>query len=190
MNGKPIKEKTCPICKGKFTPWNSTQRVDSTTCTIEYNKQEDQKKADKQANKVHAVRKRAFQANDLKLRKKVAQQAFNAFIRKRDINEGCISCDKTESWKGQWHAGHFKTIGARSDLRFNEDNCHKQCSPCNNHLSGNIAEYTPRLIKKIGMVRFNTLAAVTIKKYTCEDYSKVERFYRLKVKELDRLTSG
>ncbi len=190
MNGKEIKPKICAVCTGEFIPFSTTARVCSPTCAIEWNRQKDIKKALKQANKTHLIRKQVFYANDTKLRKKVAQTAFNAFIRRRDINEGCISCDKTESWKGQWHAGHFKTIGARSDLRFNEDNCNKQCSPCNNHFSGNIAEYTPRLIKKIGMVRFNTLSAVTIKKYTCEDYSKIERFYRLKVKELDRLTSG
>ena len=36
-------------------------------------------------------------------------------------------------------------------------NVHKQCSVCNNHLSGNIGEYTPRLIEKIGQEKFDRL---------------------------------
>lgn len=85
------------------------------------------------------------------------QAVFNKYIRLRDIKFGCISCDKTSNWQGQWHASHYYSRGHSSSLRFNLWNCHKSCSICNNHLSGNIGEYTPRLIEKIDQERFDYL---------------------------------
>jgi len=85
------------------------------------------------------------------------QAAFNKYVRLRDRNDGCISCDKSANWQGQFHAGHYCSRGSSSALRFNLWNVHKQCSVCNNHLSGNIGEYTPRLIEKIGEKKYNWL---------------------------------
>jgi hypothetical protein len=87
------------------------------------------------------------------------QALVNKYIRLRDANEGCISCDKAASWQGQFHAGHYYSRGHSSSLRFNLHNIHKQCSVCNNHLSGNIGEYTPALISKIGLDKFEQLTA-------------------------------
>lgn len=69
-----------------------------------------------------------------------AQAAFNSYIRIRDYHDPCISCGKSrevieheQGWKvgGCWDAGHFKTRGAKPQLRFNLWNCHKQCKSCN-----------------------------------------------------------
>jgi len=135
----------------------------------------------------HKAEKKAFKDNDKPLRVAEAQKAFNAYIRKRDENEPCISCGRYH--EGQYHAGHYKTTGARSDIRFNEDNCHKQCAPCNNHLSGNIGEYTPRLIEKIGQERFLALGLNRVKGYSCEELSEIEKKYKLKLKELNTIHS-
>lgn len=132
----------------------------------------------------HREQKRNMNANDVALRKKQAQTAFNAFIRARDINKGCISCDKTKDWTGQWHAGHFKTTKARPDIRFNEDNCHKQCSICNNHLSGNIGEYTPKLIERIGKERHEALLVEVLIKRTAQDYKDIELQFKTKLNEV------
>jgi hypothetical protein len=72
-----------------------------------------------------------------------AQKEFNAYIREVDKNEPCISCQRFHD--GQYHAGHYLSVGAHPELRFNEDNCHKQCSVCNNHLSGNQLNYRKEL---------------------------------------------
>ena len=88
---------------------------------------------------------------------KDAQTAVNRYVRLRDRNEGCISCDKPANWSGQWHASHFYSRGHSSALRFNLWNNHKSCSVCNNHLSGNIGEYRPRIIEKIGQARYDWL---------------------------------
>lgn len=76
-----------------------------------------------------------------------ATEVFNAYIRKRDENEPCISCG---SWS-QRQAGHFYSGGHYPELRFNENNVNGQCLRCNLHLSGNLIEYRKNLIKKIGI---------------------------------------
>jgi len=141
------------------------------------------KKSKQITKKKHITIKREFKANDVKLRKKMAQAAFNKYVRCRDEKLPCISCGRFH--KGQYHAGHYKTTGAHSELRFNEDNCHKQCSPCNLHLSGNIEHYRPNLIEKIGESRFIRLeSAHTPIKFTCLQLKAIENYYKKKLNVL------
>jgi len=114
---------------------------------------------------------------------KQAQQAFNEFIRYRDRHLPCISCGRHHD--GQYHAGHFRTTGANPELRFNEDNCHRQCAPCNNHLSGNLISYRPALIAKIGQARFDSLMGPhELPKWKREDYIRIREEYRAKLKSM------
>lgn len=114
---------------------------------------------------------------------KQAQQAFNDFIRYRDRLLPCISCDRYH--EGQYHAGHFRTTGANPELRFDEDNCHKQCAPCNNHLSGNLIAYRPAMIAKIGQERFDALMGPhELPKWKREDYIRIRDEYRAKLKAM------
>lgn len=144
----------------------------------------------KAAKKKHIEQKKAFRLNDKPLRAKEAQKAFNAFIRKRDEYIDCISCGKERketavSSGSNFHAGHFKTAGGFPELRFEELNCHKQCAYCNNHLSGNVAEYRKNLIDKIGIDKVEWLEGPhKSKKYTCEDLKAIELKYKAKLKEL------
>jgi hypothetical protein len=124
--------------------------------------------------------------NEIKSRSqwlKECQQVFNSFIRIRDDALPCISCGRHHS--GQYHAGHYKSVGANPELRFVELNCHKQCAPCNNHLSGNISNYRPNLINKIGMEALDKLEGPNPeKKYTIDELKELKKLYQNKVKEL------
>ena len=115
---------------------------------------------------------------------KDCQTIFNRFIRLRDKDLNCISCGRYHS--GQYHAGHYKSVGSSPErLRFNENNCHKQCAPCNNHLSGNITEYRINLIKKIGIEEVENLEGPhKSKKYTIDDLKELKQYYKNKVKQL------
>ncbi len=144
--------------------------------------QEWQVKEDKRIDVKVRKMKKDMRSNDIKLRKKTAQTAFNAYIRKRDEKLPCVSCQRFH--KGQYHAGHFKTTASRPDLRFNEDNCHKQCSACNNYLSGNIGLYRPNLLVKIGLSRFNALKLEKLVNHTCADLKEIELKYKQKLKAL------
>jgi hypothetical protein len=144
-----MKLKTCKICKAKFSPFNTMQQVCSVKCAAEYGKRKE--------NAKQAAKMKAYNAQTKRMRDKVktktewlreAQSAFNAFVRIRDFKQPCISCQRHHS--GQYHAGHYRTTKAAPQLRFNLFNVHKQCAPCNNHLSGNITEYRINLANKIG----------------------------------------
>jgi len=182
MNNLAFKQKTCCVCKEKFSPrFSTTQKVCRVKCAVEYSKA----KGKKEADKAHRKNKTAFNMKDIKKRKPAAQAAFNAFIRARDESQPCISCQRHHT--KQYHAGHYKTTAARPDLRFNEDNCHKQCSACNNHLSGNIEKYRPNLITKIGRERFDALERERSANHTAESYRAIEIEYKAKLKELVKL---
>lgn len=99
---------------------------------------------------------------------KQAQSAFNEYILTRDAEAPCISCGRFHD--GKYDAGHYRTRGASPATRYDESNCHKKCVPCNQHLSGNIENYTPNLIKKIGQAAFDLLMRPhELKKWTREE---------------------
>jgi hypothetical protein len=79
--------------------------------------------------------------------------------RLRDRNDGCISCHLPATWGGQWHGSHFRSHGAASAVQFHLWNIHKSCSSCNKDKGGNIHDYRPRLIAKIGQDKVDWLMA-------------------------------
>jgi hypothetical protein len=114
-----------------------------------------------------------------------AQAAVNALVRYRDREDGCISCDRPADWPGQWHASHFKSVGSSPALRFDLANIHKSCSICNNHMSGNIGSYAPRLLAKIGADEFARLnGPQPIVKHSIEDAQRIKATYKAKLKTL------
>ena len=146
-----------------------------------------EKKAEMEGRKRAAERRQAVKP--LSHFRNQAQQAFNDFIRYRDRHLPCISCGRHHD--GQYHAGHFRTTGANPELRFNEDNCHRQCAPCNNHLSGNLINYRPALILKIGRARFDALMGQhELPKWGRDDYIRIRDEYRAKLKELKQQESA
>lgn len=185
----PVKKKqklhVCPVCKGKFVKFQSTQKACSVPCALIIGRKEQARLAEKKAKaERQRLKERREKARPLSWFRAKAQAAFNAYIRARDEADGCISCDKPAGWDGQWHAGHFYTRAARSDLAFNEDNVHKQCSVCNNHLSGNLAAYQESLKAKIGADRLAALDIRQVIKPTREYYQEISDCYRKKMKEI------
>jgi len=113
---------------------------------------------------------------------KEAQTVFNAWIRERDIDQVCISCQKPPKKK---NAGHYRSVGAVSALRFEPLNCHLQCEHCNTHLSSNAIEYRINLVKKIGVDKVEWLEGPhEPKRYRKEDYIEIKRIYKEKLKQL------
>lgn len=119
---------------------------------------------------------------------KDAQKAFNRWIRVRDT--GCISCG-TENPNIQYCAGHYFTVGGYPELRFNEDNVHRQCNKnCNLELSGNIAAYRVRLLAKIGPERLATLEGPhKPKHYSIDEINAIKVMYSAMAKKLEKQNS-
>ena len=114
-----------------------------------------------------------------------AQKVVNAVARERDKNDPCISCGRLHD--GAYDAGHYRSRGAAPALRFNLDNIHRQCVPCNQHKSGNAIEYRIRLIKKIGIERVEWLEQEhPAPHWKREDYERIEAEHKQLLKELNR----
>ena len=180
-----MKQRTCKICKQKFTPdvnMFCPPTCSSYECRTEYAMQHLSKSATdkkKQANKL----KKEFNENDRKYLIEIAQKTCNTYIRMRD-GKHCISCGYSGENR-QVHCGHYKSQGGNSALRYNEDNCNSQCSICNTHLSGNLAKYRIHLIEKIGIERVEYLETTkNTKKWTVEELKDIIKTYKQKIKEL------
>jgi len=175
---KPRKKK-CKVCGEKFQPEQPIQEWCTIDCAIKLI----EIKRDKKRRKETRHRKEGVKSLSELL--KEAQTAFNSYIRERDKDLPCISCGRHHD--GQYHAGHYKTVGAYPELRYEELNCHKQCAPCNNHLSGNILEYRKRLIERMGIDGVEWLEGPhEPKKYTKEDAREIKAKYLKLTRELKK----
>lgn len=180
---KEIKPKKCKQCGNLFYPANSLQKVCSVGCAMAFSRAQAEKKQAKEECKRIKERKERLKSRSDWL--KDAQAVFNQFIRLRDKDEPCISCGRHH--QGQYHAGHYRSIGAAPELRFCELNVHKQCAPCNNHKSGNAIEYRINLIKKIGAdkVEFLEQQDHLPAKMSIDEIKAVIKHYKAKVKALE-----
>lgn len=180
-----VKQKKCKVCSTRFLPRTAFAKVCSPVCAKTYAEQDREKKASKQAAKERKATREKLDAMRTKPQLvAMAQKAFNAFIRARDLGKGCISCGKLlTSEPNTYDAGHYRSVGSAVHLRFNENNCHGQCKHCNNYLAGNHVMYRKGLIERIGLANVEQLEAdQTLRKYTKEGLIEIAKHYREKAK--------
>ena len=179
-----MKIRSCRVCRAEFQPVKPLQKVCGYACALTL-AAADRAKAEKCA--IVKDRKATKEAlGRLKSRAtwaREAQAAFNAFIRLRDADLPCISCGRFH--QGQWHAGHYRSVGAAPELRFDVLNVHKQCAPCNTHLSGNITKYRAGLIDRMGVHVVEYLEGPhRLIGFDIDDFKEIKRFYASKAREL------
>lgn len=176
----------CKYCGAEMPNARPLQQACSMTCAIEISRktiakrEAEIKKTNRQA--VRQARER------LKPRSKWmadAQAAFNKYIRARDANLPCVSCGRMH--QGQMHAGHYRSTKAAPELRFHPLNCHKQCQPCNTHLSGNIVEYRAELVRRIGLENVEWLEGPhEPAKYTIDELREIKECFSAWAKEITK----
>ena len=168
----------CKICKTPFKKLSISHKTCSPDCAIEL-VQIDKTKRLSREHKAAKVKARS-RGEWLKL----TQTAFNSWVRQRDSGKPCISCGTTANV--QYCAGHYRTVGACPELRFEPLNVHLQCNKnCNMEKSGNIVEYRLRLLNKIGAESLNWLEGPhTPQKWTIPELQEIQRTYKAKLKEL------
>ena len=184
---KPARRK-CAHCREWFHPAREGQVVCSFECASAIGKKQTAKA--REAANARAVKRQRESEKEGRQRRKArlaelrpngyykaqAQKAFNAYIRARDAGLPCISCGTFDTV--QWEAGHYRSRGKASHLRYNEDNISKQCHHCNVQLSGNQQQYRLGLIKKIGPVRVEALENNnTPHRYTIEELEAIRKHY-------------
>lgn len=183
-----VKQKKCknPDCGKLFTPARPLQVVCGFHCSLIFAKIKSHKK-----QKKHEKERRA-EIREAKIKAKTrgkwlaeAQAAFNAYIRSRDAGKPCISCGRHHT--GSWDAGHYRARSVAPALRFNENNCHAQCVPCNRHRHGNLIEYRKGLIARIGieLVEFLEGDHPPVK-YTIDQLRIIKADYSIKTKNIKK----
>ena len=183
----------CPHCRGKL---ETGQRI-HPACIDGYAEAqaEKAKRADAKAARMAAKVERA----SIKARKEAiktipalireAQIAFNAWIRARDFTQPCISCDAPPPDLSGLHAGrdagHYRSTGSASHLRFHPDNCHAQCVKCNQWGAGMAVDYRIRLLDRIGSSRVGALETDNKPhKWDRDELRAIRDTYRQKLKEM------
>jgi len=183
-----VRLKRCKHCRQGFAPAASFQtHCRAEACAVAALQAVQDKRAKAKA-KEKAAEKKQDRAKLAALKSRAtlireAQTAVNAWIRLRDADKPCVSCGRWH--EGQWHAGHFQSTGARPDLRFDEANIHKQCQPCNTHLSGNLIHYRAELVRRIGLAEVERLEGpASPDKLSREDIIALRKTYAAKAKQL------
>jgi hypothetical protein len=188
MIAKQPKPKKCknPVCDVSFPPRRLGQVVCSPACAVALVlvKREQERKSLAQLER-RAIKAAKERIKSRSQHMKEAQVAFNAWVRLRDAGLPCVSCGRHHN--GQWHAGHYRTVGGSPELRFEPLNVWRQCAPCNNHQSGNIVNYRIELVKRIGEEKVAWLEGPhQPRKYTIEELKTIKAEYRAKARELKR----
>jgi hypothetical protein len=186
-----IKPKKCRVCGNEYLPYMTTQVCCmSYECQVTYatahalKSQEKRVKADRKETR---EKKQALKTRSQWM--KETQSEVNRYVRLRDKNLPCISCGRFHD--GQYHAGHYRTVGSAPELRFEVSNIHKQCAPCNNHLSGNLINYRKGLVQKIGIEAVEWIEGKhEARHYTIDDLKAIKAKYKTLCRELMQLTKG
>lgn len=175
---KAPKPKKCRICPEKFIPRNSLHICCSPSCAYKYaTQQSERKKKREEAEQRKAWNKRKADVKPLKHWEDMTQRVVNDYVRERDRELPCISCGTWDTV--QWEAGHYRSRGAASHLRYNEDNLAKQCHRCNCELSSNAIHYREGLIARIGLQRVVALESNNEPhRYTREELERIRARYR------------
>ena len=179
-----MKEKKCKECKQPFVPTRQLQPVcNKYECLVSYAEKHLSKKKKEKETKARKALKQ-FNDSDINLVKRLAQKVFNTYIRMRDKDEPCISCQKIIGQNEVSHASHFRPA-TNSRLRFDERNVHKSCVKCNVFLSSNAIEYKKALIIKLGADVVEELECTNEPyRYSIEKLHEVIKTYRQKLKDI------
>jgi len=184
-----LKQKTCKSCRQKFTPTRPMQTACSTACAIAIAERKREKQAQQMAaEKRREARQRLESMKDIPELIREADRAFCAFIRARDEGKPCICCGRiSDAWTrgGTWDAGHYRSRGAASHLRYHEDNCHRQLKQCNRR-AFDVAGYRANLVARIGLERVERLEQDNgTHKWTRGELIEIRRHYTAKRKALE-----
>jgi hypothetical protein len=192
---KPPKPKKCRVaeCGASFVPARLGQAVCSPACAIldaPKNREKARKSLAQIERKEIKVRKEKLKSRGEHMRE--AQAAVNEYVRLRDAHFPCISCDSMPNDNdlitgSRWDAGHYRSVGACPELRFEPLNIHRQCVKCNRNLSGNAVEYRIRLVLRVGADKVAFLEGPhEPRKYTVEEIKTIKAEYRAKTRELKK----
>lgn len=199
MNKKRMGHRKCRNCGDKYMPKQGMQTWCSIDCGVAIASKALEKKKAKELSAFErklkleakaeraAHRKRKAELKPISWHHKRAAEACNAYIRYRDRNLQCCSCDKVLAFEGKYDAGHWLPQGNNKHIAYDEHNISGQCTDCNLHKSGNQAHHRITLVRRWGEDVVKKLEAKPKqgdKTWTREELMDIARHYRIKLKDL------
>lgn len=184
----------CKFCRVKFTAEERGLRLHPFCIepwTAAFQEKQKRKAVAERKAKIRVERavdrKKLKELEPIGKLEKRAEAAVNAYVRARDHCRrlGCISCDKPWDWNGQWHASHFRSVGAASSVRYHLWNINRACWICNKLYSGRIDAYGPALVERIGQEKVDWLKAQNAPVRRSREY--LERLRAVFARKLRRL---
>lgn len=119
-----------------------------------------------------------------------AQEAFNEYVRLRDVGKGCFVCGtplQIGGVGGGFDAGHIRPRSQAKHLRFDERNVHGQCKHCNAPgatLDHEMRAAAERLLGK--EVTDALYADNRVHKWQRDELRQIRDTYRAKVKAMKK----
>lgn len=180
-----VRLRRCAVksCRAPFTPRSMTHKTCSPECALAHVEAEKARKSRKERHE--GLAKLKTRSDYLKL----AQTAFNAWVRERDKNQPCICCGRTSAKThltgSSWDCGHYRSTGSAPHMRFVENNAHRQLVLCNRYGAGRAVDYRIGLIARIGLAAVEALEADdTPRKYDIDQLKSIRLHYTAKLREL------
>lgn len=177
----------CKHCGTEYTKTKPLQVVCSLPCAIERARAKRLQTEAKKQRKENRKRRESLKTTGDYIRE--AQIAVNRYIRARDWGKPCISCGAmaTLRYGGTVDAGHYRSTGAATHLRFNLLNIHGQCVKCNRNLSGNSVEMRKGLVQRIGAERVEELENDNrTRRYNIEDLKRLKKLMNKRARYYER----
>ena len=179
---RTLKPKKCKIGKEMFQPVRPFQPTCFEHASEYLRLQRAKKEAQEGKDRRRKIKVMKEKLKTLSDHKKELQTLVNRFVRMRDIQCNCVSCDRP--LQGKFDAGHFWSMGGYPSVRFDLENIWGQCVHCNRDLHGNLLPYRTRLIMRIGIKEFDELAtrAQSSNKQTIPEIMELKELFKLKIK--------
>ena len=175
-----MRTRRCALCRAKTPEKDAIHSKLKSFCSMEHLIEFSRSAQAQQF--VKKVRAKETREKREKLRTRsewlrLAQKAFNEYIRVRDRGKPCVSCGASQGVTvrgGDFDAGHYRSRGSSPHLAFHIHNCHSQCVKCNRHLSGNIVEHRKELVIRIGIEKLEKLEQDNRpRNYTIKDFQRI-----------------
>ncbi len=185
----------CKACGGEYVRLRPLQKVCSPLCAMKHARALVEKKAAREERAQRSQDKARLDAMRTKPElTRLAQTAFNAFIRARDAGKPCISCGNplpADTLGGAFDCGHYRSVGSAPHMRFVEENAHGQCKHCNRHLAGNHVAYRQGLVYRIGLAAVERIEAdCAPRKLSRDDLIQIAKHYRAETRRLTTVSGG
>lgn len=190
-----MKAAKCKACGEEYQRLRPLQKVCSPLCAMQHARALVEKKAQREERAQRSQDKARLDAMRTKPElTRLAQAAFNGYIRARDAGKPCISCGNplpADLVGGAFDCGHYRSVGSAPHMRFVEDNAHGQCKHCNRHLAGNHVEYRKGLIERIGLAAVERIEAdCAPRKHSRDELIEFAKHYRAEARRLTTAAGG